>query len=142
MTADDRACRRRRRPTCRGASLVTLSGALIVFLLLLFFAVQLSINLYARSQVTAAGYDAARRVAGYDNDGRRDAASDEAEARLRSMLGAMGDDIRVEWDLSDPDAVRLRLVLEPPSVAPAIVRDAVGLELVDRTIVVRTERAR
>lgn len=119
-----------------------MSGALIVFLSLLFFAVQLSINLYARSQVTAAGFDAARHVAGYDNDGRRDAATDEAEVRLRSMLGAMGDEVRVEWDLSDPDSVRLRLVLEPPSVAPAIVRDAVGLDLVDRTIVVRTERAR
>ena len=142
MTADRRARRRRWRPKDRGASLVTLSGAMIVFVLLLFFAVQLSINLYARSQVTAAGYDAARHVAGYDNDGRRAAATDEAETRLRSMLGAMGDDVRVEWDLSDPDAVRLRLVLDPPSVAPAIIRDAVGLDHVDRTIVIRTERAR
>ena len=144
MTADARSRHRKcaHSRASRGASLVTLSGALIVFLLLLFFAVQLSINLYARSQVTAAGFDAARHVAGYDNDGRRDAATDEAETRLRSMLGSMGDDVRVEWDLSDPDAVRLRLVLEPPSVTPAIVRDAVGLDVVDRTIVVRTERAR
>jgi hypothetical protein len=142
VAADARGARLSSRPTSRGASLVTLSGALIVFLMLLFFAVQLSINLYARSQVTAAGFDAARHVAGYDNDGRRDAATDEAEVRLRSMLGAMGDDVRVEWDLSDPDAVRLRLVLEPPSVAPAMVRDAAGLDIVDRTIVVRTERAR
>ena len=142
MTADPRVRRRRKQLTNRGASLVTLSGSMIVFLLLLFFAVQLSINLYARSQVTAAGYDAARHVAGYDNDGRRDAATDHAEARLRSMLGAMGDDIHVEWDLSDPDAVRLRLVLDPPSVAPAFIRDAVGLDHVDRTIVVRTEGIR
>lgn len=137
---------RRSRDTCRrrhdrGTGLVALSGALFVFLLLLFFAVQLSINLYARSQVTAAGFDAARRVAGYDNDGRREAATVEAETRLRSMLGAMGDEVVVEWDLSDPDAVRLRLVLDPPSVAPMIVRDAVGLDHVDRTIVVRAERA-
>ncbi|MEO5839191.1 MAG: hypothetical protein ABIQ73_29780 [Acidimicrobiales bacterium] len=132
----------RSRAHCRGAGLVTLTGGLLVFLLLLFFAVQLTINMYARSQVTAAGFDAARHVAGYDNDQRRGPATVEAEARLRSMLGSMGDDIRVEWDLSDPDTVRLHLTLAPPSIAPALVRGAVGLDQIDRTIVVRTERAR
>ena len=126
---------------CRGSGLVTLTGALLVFLLLLFFAVQLTINLYARSQVTAAGFDAARRVAGYENDQRRESATADAETRLRSMLGSMGDDMRVEWDLSDPDIVRLRLVLVPPSIAPPLVRGAVGLDEIDRTIVVRAERA-
>ena len=113
-----------------------------MFLLLLFFAVQLTTNLYARSQVTAAGFDAARRVAGYDNDQRRDAASAEAETRLRSTLGSMGAGILVEWDLSDPDLVRLHLVLVPPSIAPPLVRGAVGLDKIDRTIVVRAERSR
>ena len=113
-----------------------------MFLLLLLFAVQLTVNLYARSQVTAAGFDAARRVAGYENDQRRSAATVEAEARLRSMLGSMGRDVRLEWDLSDPDTVRLHLVLTPRSVAPALVRGAVGLDEIDRTIVVRVERAR
>ena len=130
------------RTACRGAGLVTLTGGLLVFLLLLFFAVQLTINLYARSQVTAAGFDAARRVAGYDNDQRRDAAAAEAETRLRSMLGSMGDDVGLEWDLSDPDTVRLHLMLTPPSVAPALVRGAVGLDQIDRTIVVRVETPR
>ena len=51
---------------------MTLTGGLLVFLLLLFFAVQLTINLYARSQVTAAGFSAARNVAGYENDQRRE----------------------------------------------------------------------
>ena len=132
----------RMRTACRGAGLVTLTGGLLVFLLLLFFAVQLTVNLYARSQVTAAGFDAARRVAGYDNDQRRDAAAAEAETRLRSMLGSMGDDVRLEWDLSDPDTVRLHLMLTPPSIAPALVRGAVGLDEIDRTIVVRVERLR
>ena len=130
------------RTACRGAGLVTLSGGLLVFLLLLFFAVQLTINLYARSQVTAAGFDAARYVAGYDNDQRRDAAVAEAETRLRSMLGSMGDDVRLEWDLSDPDTVRLHLMLTPPSIAPALVRGAAGLDQIDRTIVVRVETPR
>jgi hypothetical protein len=121
---------------------VTLTGGLLVFLLLLFFAVQLTINLYARSQVTAAGFDAARHVAGYDNDQRRAAATIEAETRLRSMIGSMGDDIRLEWDFSDPDAVRLHLVLTPPSIAPALVSGAVGLDQIDRTIVVRVETQR
>jgi hypothetical protein len=132
----------RSRPACRGAGLVTLTGGLLVFLLLLFFAIQLTINLYARSQVTAAGFDAARHVAGYDNDQRRGPATVEAETRLRSMLGSMGDDVRVEWDLSDPDTVRLHLILAPPSIAPELVRGAVGLDQIDRTIVVRTERSR
>ena len=129
----------RTRAACRGAGLVTLTGGLLVFLLLLFFAVQLTINLYARSQVTAAGFDAARRVAGYDNDQRREAAAADADTRLRSMLGSMGNDVRIEWDFSDPDIVRLHLMLTPPSIAPALVRGAVGLDQIDRTIVVRAE---
>ena len=132
----------RTRSRSRGAGLVTLTGGLLVFLLLMFFAVQLTINLYARSQVTAAGFDAARLVAGFDNDHRRDAATEEAESRLRAMLGSMGDDVRIEWDLSDPDAVRLHLMLTPPSIAPELVRGAVGLDQIDRTIVVRTETQR
>jgi len=126
----------------RGTGLVSLTGALLVFLLLLFFAVQLTINLYARSQVTAAGFDAARHVAGYENDQRREATSAEAESRLRTMLGSMGDDVRLEWDLSDPDTVRLHLVLTPRSIAPPLVRGAVGLDEIDRTIVVRAESSR
>ena len=58
------------------------------------------------------------------------------------MLGSMGDDVRVEWDLSDPDTVRLHLTLAPPSVAPTLVRGAVGLDQIDRTIVVRVETPR
>jgi hypothetical protein len=137
-----RITRVRRHGEDRGTSLVTLSAALLVFLLLLAFAVQLTINLYTRSQVTAAGFDAARRVAGYQYDGRRHGAAIDAEARLRSMLGSLGDDVRVEWDLSDPDTVRLRLLLEPPTLAPSFVRDAAGLDQIDRTITVRTERPR
>jgi len=126
----------------RGSGLVALTGGVLVFLLLLFFAVQLSINLYARSQVTAAGFDAARRVAGYENDQRRPAATAEADVRLRTMLGSMGRDIRAEWDLSDPETVRLHLTLTTPSIAPALMRVAVGLGAIDRTIVVRTETRR
>jgi hypothetical protein len=125
----------------RGASLVTLTGSLLVFLLLLLFAVQLAVDLYTRSQVTAAGFDAARRVARYEHDGNRHDATVGAELRLRSSLGSLGDDVQVEWDLSDPDVVRLRLALDAPSLAPDVVRDATGLASVDRTITVRAERA-
>jgi hypothetical protein len=118
-----------------------LTGALLVFLLLLLFAVQLAVDLYTRSQVTAAGFDAARRVARYEHDGNRHAATAGAELRLRSSLGSLGDDVQVEWDLSDPAVVRLRLVLDAPSLAPELVRDATGLAAVDRTITVRAERA-
>ena len=114
----------RRRPMSRGVGLFGLVGGLFVFLLLMLFAVQLTFNLFARSQVTAAGYDAARDVAGYDNDLARAAAATGAEARLRQMLGGMGREIVVTWDLGDPDVVRLRLQVRPPSVAPPLIRGA------------------
>jgi len=60
-----------------------------VFLLLLLFASQVLFDLYARSVVTAAAYDAARIVAGADADGGADRqAVTDAESTARAQLGA------------------------------------------------------
>ncbi len=133
--------RRARRRGCdeRGQGLLSLVGALIVFFALLFFAVQLTVALASRSAVTAAAFAAARDVAGYDAVDDRDAAAVRAEQRLRTLLGRRGDDARIEWDLSDPARVRVRVVLAAPSVAPGFVMDAVGLAVTDRTITVHRE---
>ena len=124
----------------RGAGLVGAMSGFLVFSLLLMFAVQLTFNLYARSQLTAASFDAARRVAGYDHDIDRVAATREAELRLRALLGEVGQHAVIEWDLSDLAVVRLHVSLRPPSVAPGLVRRAAGLDQIDRTIVIRVEQ--
>jgi hypothetical protein len=130
---------RRRHAQERGAGVFGLSAGLLVFLLLLLFSVQLTYNLYARSQVTAVTYSAARVVAGYRSDDRRAAAAGEAEARLRRQLGRAGSSAIIEWDLDRADVVRLHVMLDVPAFAPAFVRAATGLDRIDRTIEVRVE---
>lgn len=99
-----------------------------VFLVLLAFAVQLALRLYATSVVTAAAYDAARLVA----TGADDAAG--AEAHARSLLGDVGAAAVFEWD-TGADAVRLRVVVEPPQLLPPA-------DVIDRTVTVRREELR
>lgn len=70
------------------------------FLALLMFAVQLALNLYATSTVTAAAFDAARIVAGADGGVAAEAA---AAAHLRGMLDG-NPDIALSWEYWDTDA--------------------------------------
>jgi hypothetical protein len=112
---------------------------LLVFLLLLLFAVHAAISLSARSFVTAAAYDAARDVAGYSAASARDLARAQAELRLRERLG--DPDARIEWlDTEDPDVVRLHVVVAHPSLLPRVLGDPLGVTVTDRTIEVRIER--
>lgn len=83
-------------------------------------------TLHATSVVTAAAHDAARLVA----SGGEVAT---AEAHVRALLGAAGDDATFEWHAGD-DVVRLRVVLAPPTLIGGL-----GLDVVDRTVTVRTE---
>jgi hypothetical protein len=117
------------------------TAGLLVFLLLLVFAVQASVSLSARSFVTAAAYDAARDVAGAASASSPAAAREQAEARLRARLGRLGDTLEVEWlDVSDPDVVRLHVVVEHPSLLPPLLGDPLGITVTDRVIEVRVER--
>jgi len=70
------------------------------FLALLLFAVQLALNLYATSTVTAVAFDAARIVAG--GDGGPEAEAD-AEAHVHALLGS--ENVAMSWEYRDTDAV-------------------------------------
>lgn len=110
-----------------------------VFLVLLLFAVQLALNLYATSAVTTVTYDAAREVAG--SDGGLDAVG-VAEARARSVLDRFeegGGLLRFEWDTTRDDVVAVRVVAERPSLLPSF---GIPFQRVTRTVTVRWERGR
>jgi hypothetical protein len=121
--------------------MVGTTAGLLVFLILLLFAVQAAVSLSARSFVTAAAYDAARDVAAYRSSTDRAAARVRAEERLRDRLGDSGARVQVEWiDPGNPDVVRLRIVVDHPSLLPAGFGDPLGITATDRTIEVRVER--
>ena len=103
-----------------------------VFLTLLVFAVQVSLNLYAASTVTAAAFDGARLVAGSDA-----APLDEAEAHVRSLLGDQ--DVDFTWEVGD-EVVALTVVAERPT---RLLRDLrLPFDTIERTVRVRREAVR
>jgi folate-dependent phosphoribosylglycinamide formyltransferase PurN len=120
------------------------TAGMLVFLILLLFAVQTTVALHARSVVTATAYDAAREVAAHSSASSRAAARQRAEQRFTQRLGTYGaQHVRLEWlDVDDPDVVRVRVVAEHPSLLPAAFGSALGLRITDRRIEVRVERWR
>ena len=131
--------------TERGVGIIASAAGVLVFLVLLLFAAQLIFNLYATSVVNAAGMDAARQVASGEvdhGDSRAvSAATAAAEERARSLLGEYGDQVRFTWTVDD-ERVSLRLQVERTKVLPSAVASGVGLDEIDRTVTVRTERFR
>jgi hypothetical protein len=110
-----------------------------IFLVLLFYAVQLALNLYATSTVTAVAFDAARHVAGSDGGPSSTAA---AEAHARSILDeyeSRGGTLEFAWDTSRDDVVLLEVTAERPSL---FARLSVPFQRVHRTVRVRWERPR
>lgn len=106
-----------------------------VFLTLLLFAVQLALNLYATSAVSAVAWDAAREVA---HDGQ----PERAEQRARSILDRFeerGGRLSFDWDLDRDDVVVLRVVAERP---PLLARVRFPFQRIERTVTVRWERFR
>lgn len=128
----------------RGAGLFAMSIGLLVFLLLMFAAVQILFNLYATSLVTSAGHDAARSVAGFRATDDRCAAVRDAEAAFVEQLGdyGAGGHARLEWTCTDPDTVAVRIIARHPTILPARLGGLVGLAEMDRTITVRVEDQR
>src|SRR5688500_5203828 len=111
------------------------------FLTLLMFAVQLSLNLYATSTVTAAAFDAARMVAGGDGG---PAAEADAEAHLHELLGEQP--VVLAWEYRDTDAapgvdvVALTIEVEHPT---RLLRAMpIPFQRVARTVTVRMETFR
>ena len=116
-----------------------------MFLALLFFAVQLLINLYATSVVTANGFDAARAVAtverGPSGASDIDAARIDAERQARENLGRYGERVTFDWSRSDADTVRLRVRAQNPHLS-FFGSGLLGFDRIDRTFVMRVERFR
>jgi hypothetical protein len=122
-----------------GAGLLSSIVGVTVFLVLLLFAVQLALNLYATSAITTVAFDAAREVAG--SDGGVDS-TERAEARARSLLGRFesgGGELDFRWDTSRPDAVVLEVIAERP---PMLANVRFPFQRIERTAFVRWERAR
>ena len=126
-----------------GVGLIGTLAGTTAFLVLLLFAAQLLLNLYATSTVTAAAFDAARVVAG--EDGGPDA-QPEAERQARALLGRVGERARFSWSYVDTDGrpgadhVALRVQAESPSrLLPLL---PLPYDVVDRTVTVRVERPR
>ena len=69
-----------------------------MFLVLLLFATQVLLNLYATSVVSAATFDAARSVAAA---GGSDAARGTADEQLRKTLGRFYDRAHFDWSIED-----------------------------------------
>lgn len=118
-----------------------------VFLLLLLFAVQVLVGLYATSVVTAATYDAAKSVAGADV-GESPLAKADAERTAQAQLGDFGRRVSFQWGEVDEDGdslvdvVLLSARAPRPSFLPRSLLGGVGLGDIERTVRVRLERVR
>ena len=127
-----------------GTGLMGSMAALVVFLALLLFAVQLLMNLYARSVITSAAHEAARVVAAgdvdHENPGAVAVARSRGERRARQLLGRFGDRVRMDWTSSDTTTVVLRVEAEVPRFLLPDFGGALGVNHIDRTVQARVER--
>lgn len=128
-----------------GTGLIGSAAGVAAFLVLLLFAVQLLVNLYAATTVSAAGLDAARSVASrtvdHGDPASVTAAQAQAETTLRELLGGIGQDASVSWAVGAGE-VRLRLEVDTPGILPSAMGEVVAFGHIDRTFVVRTEELR
>jgi hypothetical protein len=122
----------------RGTGLFGSVAGVTVFLALLTVAVQILVDLYQTSVVTAAGYDAARSVAADPTQPPSDAELAAATAQVEELLGGAARGATIEWDVRG-DVVRLHLVVPTRRFLLPVVAGPLGLDEVDRTITVRVE---
>ena len=107
------------------------------FLLLLLFAVQVMVRLYATSVLTSVAFDAATAVA--TNPSNQVAEEAVAERQALDKLGSLGrDHTRFVWKEADANQVVVRVESETPSFLPL----PVSYRQISRTATVRTERFR
>lgn len=130
-----------RRGRCQGEAgtglIATVTGTL-VFMVLLLLAVQVCFDLYARSAVEAAAFDAVRVVTGSDA-GATPASLAAAEEHARQVLGSYGRLARFNWQVSTT-TVGLTVSVQDQSVLPAALIGPLGLDTVSRTVVLRREQ--
>lgn len=124
-----------------GSGMVASVVGVTAFLVLLLFAVQLALNLYATSTLTAAAFDAARIVAGADGGPVAEAA---AEAHLQALLGTSP--VSTVWEYRDtddelgPDVVALTVEVE--HATRLLQAMPIPYQHVVRTVTVRMETFR
>lgn len=113
----------------------TLVGFLI-FMLLLLFAAQVMVRMYATSALTSAAMRAAETVAEAPDP---ISSVGPAEAEARARLGTFGArDTSFSWEEVDPQQVVLQVRGRSPDFLPLVP----GWEDISRTVTVRTERFR
>lgn len=112
----------------------TIAGFLVVLVLLLF-AVEVLIGLYAQTTVGGVAQDAARSVA----TGRATPA--QAEAQARHLLGPDLQGASFTWSV-EPDQIAVRVVAHRPRFLPAGWGSGGVLGDIDRTARVRAETSR
>jgi hypothetical protein len=111
-----------------------------IFLVLLLFAVQVVVRLYAESALTSAATRAAETVASSPNTAfDAGVAESAAESEARDQLGSFGSrHTSFVWRQADADQV----VLEVSSRSPEFLPGLPGWSRIQRTVTVRTERFR
>jgi len=114
------------------------TAGILVFAVFMLLAVQVLFDLYARSAVSSASFDAARVVAGADA-GATPAAEADAEEAARHVLGHYGARAQFRWAV-DADTVALTVHLRNPSLLPALFSRPLSLDTIDRTVRIHRER--
>lgn len=126
----------------RGSGLISTIAGLLVFLVLMLFAVQTLVGLYTRSMATDAAFEGARIVAGART--QRDSSPVPVDARVhaeevvRQQLGKFGNRVDLDWSASTWDEIALRLRAQPLGFLWGSFRGGTGG--IDRTVRVRVER--
>jgi len=129
--------RARRGRTEDGTGLIGSTAGILVFALFMLLAVQVLFDLYARSAVTSASFDAVRVVAGADS-GATPAAEADAEETARHVLGRYGARAQFRWAVGT-DTVALTVHLRNPSLLPALFSRPLSLDTIDRTVRIHRE---
>ncbi len=128
----------------RGAGLIGLCTALLVYLLMMLAAVQILFNLYATSLVVAAAHDVAHQVASIDAAQNRCAATTSAQAEFERSLGSYGSagHASLQWTCNHPDKTIVRVRAQHPTFLPTRLLGLASLNNLDRTIEIRNESLR
>lgn len=123
----------------RGTGLIGTLIGVLVFVLLMFFAVQVLVGLYASTVVSSAAFDAARIMAS-PGAAQDPLARARAEAAAKHDLGRSGSTASFDWQARD-DAIVLTLTASRPTMLPSSIT-AITDKTISRTVRVRVERAR
>lgn len=118
----------------------------MIFLALLLLAVQVVYDLYSRSAIGAAEFDAVRIVSGSDACGGFPAAGllsaeQSADAHVEEVLGPYSKGATMSWNVSS-EYVSLTVSVRNRSLLPSVFPTALGLDRFSNTVVLRREYVR